>query len=1191
MGNALRLLIIDASDVETELLVSELRRAYEVEYERVETKETMQAALIKTNWDLILGTYTLPTFSARQAVDVLAARRLDLPFLLIPSPIHERAVIAALKAGSNDFLVKGTFADLVSIIEQEMREAKKRRERGRAEKLGEELFGSAFQLSPVGICITGLDGTLLNTSQSLADMLGFTRAELEGKHFSDITYPADLDIGREAVGKMMSGQVPSVSFEKRYLHKSGEPIWALVSSSLLRDASGQPVHFITHILNITERKQAEQQISVQAARLEVLADASQTFATAVHNYQTMLEVVARQTAEVFDGSCSVRLLSEDREWLEMVAMHDVDPKALEIIRMLSSQPLRADEPNFEQHVLQSEQAFIMPGISEEQLRPMIKPEHQEHLKYVASQSRLLAPIRARGQTIGFLIIARKPGSPAFDRQELSLAQDLADRAALAITNAKLLKQAQNELMERKQVEVALRQSEQKYSVLFDKSSVPAALSKLPEGVFVDINEAFEKTYGYSKEDVIGKTSVELGMARPEERSDTIAKIQQRGSVHDDEKHIFTKSGELRIASINVGMVEFGGEQYAITTAHDITERKQVEEALSESQTRLAGIIDSAMDAIITIDEGQRITLFNPAAEHIFGYSAADVIGGPLDRLLPARFRSIHREHVRIFGETDITRRTMGSLGVLRGLRADGQEFPLESSISKLEAAGQKVYTVILRDITERIRAEKAAAESEARYQHVLDAMMEGCQIIDFDWRYLYVNDVVAAQGKNTREQLLHRTMMEVYPGIENTELFASLRQCMQDRTPTRLENQFLFPDGSVGWFELSIQPAQEGIFILSTDITERKRAEEKLQQSEARFSSAFYSSPIPITMTRVQDGQIVDVNDAWCTMLGYTREQALGRTPVELGITDAQARQTIMKTLEVTGLIRNVEVSIYTQEGENRDVFLSMETFELNEESHALTTLVDITERKQAEQALIRTAEELRRSNTELEQFAYVSSHDLQEPLRMVSSYVQLLAKRYKGKLDADADDFIGFAVEGATRMQQLINDLLAYSRVGTQGKPFAPTDFEVVLENVLDNLQIAIAESEAVITHDPLPTLMADHVQMIQLFQNLIGNAIKFRNQAPRVHVYAERSDKNWQFAVRDNGVGIDPQFAERVFIIFQRLHTRAEYAGTGIGLAICKKIIERHGGRIWVEPVPEQGSIFHFTIPDTGGQHDDKT
>lgn len=241
----------------------------------------------------------------------------------------------------------------------------------------------------------------------------------------------------------------------------------------------------------------------------------------------------------------------------------------------------------------------------------------------------------------------------------------------------------------------------------------------------------------------------------------------------------------------------------------------------------------------------------------------------------------------------------------------------------------------------------------------------------------------------------------------------------------------------------------------------------------------------------------------------------------------------------------------------------------------------DITDHKAASEALARTAGELKRSNAELDQFASIASHDLQEPLRMVTSYLGLLQRRCEGKLDADAEKFIGIAVDGAHRMRALIDDLLAWSRVATRAQPPVATELETVLGGVLRDLQMSIAESGAQITHDPLPAVSVDPVQIAQLFQNLLANAIKFRGKdAPRIHVSAEPTDRGWHFAVRDNGIGIDARHFDRIFTIFQRLHTRDEYPGTGIGLAVCKRIVERHGGTIWIESAPGAGATFHFTL-----------
>ena len=286
--------------------------------------------------------------------------------------------------------------------------------------------------------------------------------------------------------------------------------------------------------------------------------------------------------------------------------------------------------------------------------------------------------------------------------------------------------------------------------------------------------------------------------------------------------------------------------------------------------------------------------------------------------------------------------------------------------------------------------------------------------------------------------------------------------------------------------------------------------------------------------------------------------------------------------LAIPPLFRTIKqaAAVLQRDKEELEMKVAERTEELRDANARLS--VELDERRRAELKLAQYAGDLARSNAELEQFAYVASHDLQEPLRMVASFTQLLAKRYAGRLDHDADEFIGFAVDGANRMQQLINDLLAYSRVGTRGKPLAPTDLNEVLGQVRANLHEAIKESGALVTNDPLPLVSGDEVQLIQLFQNLLANAIKFQSdRTPLIHVSAQPQGNGWLLAVKDNGIGIAPEHRERIFAIFQRLHGRHEYPGTGIGLALCKKIVERHGGRIWVESVPDQGSTFYFNFP----------
>ena len=382
---------------------------------------------------------------------------------------------------------------------------------------------------------------------------------------------------------------------------------------------------------------------------------------------------------------------------------------------------------------------------------------------------------------------------------------------------------------------------------------------------------------------------------------------------------------------------------------------------------------------------------------------------------------------------------------------------------------------------------------------------------------------------------------------------------------------------------------------LNTELGERKRAETLARDSEALYHSLVDTLPINILRKDIR-GRVSYGNRGYCERMGRPLSELIGRSDYDLFPKDLANKylNDDEKVIRTGDMFEDIEEH-RTSDGRKSYVHV-LKAPVRDAEGRIVGTQVifwDVTARKLAEEALEKAAADLARSNKELEQFAYVASHDLQEPLRMITSYTQLIARRYDDKLDDDAKDFMRFAVDGAMRMQKLIQGLLEYSRVGTKGKPFEQVDCNAVLDAALANLVISSEESKARITRDTLPLASGDAVQLTQLFQNLVGNAIKFRGSAaPHIHISARRSPRHdaaaiaaapyeWIFSVRDNGIGIEPQYFERIFAIFQRLHTQDQYPGTGIGLAICKKIIERHGGRIWLESKAGEGTTFYFAFP----------
>ena len=375
-----------------------------------------------------------------------------------------------------------------------------------------------------------------------------------------------------------------------------------------------------------------------------------------------------------------------------------------------------------------------------------------------------------------------------------------------------------------------------------------------------------------------------------------------------------------------------------------------------------------------------------------------------------------------------------------------------------------------------------------------------------------------------------------------------------------------------------------GSVLVLRDVTERERAEE-------RFRVAVEAAPNAMIMVD-HEGKMTLVNTQTERLFGYRRPELLGQ-PIEMLVPERfrghhlNYRSSFFAAPSARPMGSGRDLFGLRRDGAEFPIEIGLNPIETSEGTFVLSSIADITERKRAERQLQQRSEELARSNRDLEQFAYVASHDLQEPLRAVAGPLQLLQRRYEGKLDERADEFIGHAVDGATRMQSLIDDLLSYSRVGRLEDPKQPVPVEHALEFALKNLAIVMQETQAQVTHDPLPTVQGIASQLTLLFQNLIGNALKFRHKARpvRIHVGAQPVGDAWQISVADNGIGIAEQYFERIFVIFQRLHTRREYPGTGLGLALCKRIVEHHGGKIWLESKPDEGTTFFFTLPRAAG------
>jgi PAS domain S-box-containing protein len=747
------------------------------------------------------------------------------------------------------------------------------------------------------------------------------------------------------------------------------------------------------------------------------------------------------------------------------------------------------------------------------------------------------------------------------------------------------------------------ESDAKYRGLLE--AAPDAMVVVNQsGEIVLLNVQAEKQFGYSRDELVGqkvKNIIPEGFAErliaDGTRSAADALAQQIGT--GIELIALRKNGTKFPIEIMLSPLESAEGTLVTAAIRDITTRKDAEKHLAQMEGRYRGLLEAAPDAMVVVNQGGEIVLLNVQAEKQFGYSRDELVGQKVKNIIPEGFA----ERLIADGTRSAAEALAQQIGTgieLIARRKNRTEFPIEIMLSPLESAEGTLVTAAIRDISVRRSAENHLAQMEGRYRGLLEAAPDAMVVVNQGGEIVLLNVQAEKQFGYSRDELVGQKVKNIIPEGFAERLIAdgtrSAAEALAQQIGTGIEliarrkNRSEFP------IEIMLSPLEsaEGTLVTAAirDISVRRAAEKHLAQMEGRYRGLLEAAPDAMVVVN-QGGEIVLLNVQAEKQFGYSRDELVGQKVKNI-IPEGFAERLVADAL------RSVEDALAQQIGtgieliarrKNRSEFpieIMLSPLESAEGILVTAAVRDITARKRAEANLLNKVEELNRSNEELGQFAYIASHDLQEPLRMVASYTQLLARRYKGKLDSDADEFIAFAVDGASRMQRLIQDLLTYSRVGTKGKDLLDISSEQALQQALINLRGTIEEKGALVTHDPLPSVFADEMQLIQLFQNLIGNAIKYQRPGiPKVHVTASRNGgKKWTFSVKDNGLGIDPQYFEKIFGMFQRLHKREEFAGTGIGLAICKKIVERHGGSISVESQPGHGSTFHFALAESEKQ-----
>ncbi|MGF2411362.1 PAS domain S-box protein [Ferruginibacter sp.] len=994
----------------------------------------------------------------------------------------------------------------------------------------------ANSIKDYAIFMLDKNGIVTSWSSGAEYIKGYQKTEVVGKSSAIFYTPEDIKNDEPANNLKMAMQYGRYETEGWRLKKDGTPFWANVVFTALKDEAGNLYGYSKITRNITEKRKAQEELEFLLRQINQSNDAIYTLDAhrKIKSWNLGAEkLYGFKSAEVLNKEPNVILKTdvtneEINNALKQIAEKDYWTGELQRITKngelvyvrSSSTTVRNNTGNVTGYVSVSFDITLQKKLQQEinHLANMVE-QSSEAIISIGLDSNIISWNNGAEKLHGYSK-AEAIGKTAVALQliqlsETEIAADIEElfqkgfwkkemyffhkdgSSFFGIITANLIKNEQGEITAfffivkdisiRKQLEEQLKKyneeleqkvkerteviemSEKRYRYLFENNPMPMWVIDLTTFNFLDVNEMAIVQYGYSRDEFLKMTAMDI---RPPEDKEAFIKADHSFEINpaDYNRGVWKhrkKDGTVILVEIIAHEIIYEGIPARIILANDVTAKKIAEEKLASSESRFRALVEKNKDVIMLLDENFKVTYRSPSATEVNGWTDEDVktMSGiqnihPDDMLYA---RAVIGDMLANPGKpVDIIFRNRHKNGHFRWLEGVVTNLLFDKNVNAI--------LINFRDVTERIEADEKLKASEEQFRHSMENMLEGVQIIGFDWRYIYVNDSMAKHSKYLKEELIGYTVMEKYPGIEQAEIFKTYEKCFNERVPVHLENEFIFPDKSQAWFELSFLPVPEGIFILSIDITERKLAEEAIKKLNT-----------------------------------YLEERVNKRT------------------------------------------------------------------------------EELKKANEELESFSYSVSHDLRAPLRAIIGFSAILEEDYSNKLDDEARRITTVIKSNTTKMGNLIDDLLTFSRMGRHEIVKTVVNSIEIVDEIIKGLDSKIADNIEWAIH-PLPAVKSDINMLRQVWVNLISNAVKYsgNSPSPKIQIGSFKYNAQTVFFVEDNGVGFDEKYKNKLFKVFQRLHSAEEFEGTGIGLAIVEKIIAKHGGYVWAEAELNKGASFYFSLPE---------